>query len=139
MDSGSDAPSLEEPGINAKADNEALAAFSIITTGPLAVDSDIEHMNHQFDAIDFNKVRVAGNDTKVIVEPEGKAQQRAILMLCGKMGWTTDDFDPSKLSPFPINNTVVFVCFATGHAYEDVYEGPYAIETIDHPGRAHTG
>ena len=69
MDSDSDAPSSEEAGTNTTADDEAPAAFSVSTTGPFVADSDVNHINHQFDAKDVGEVKVAGNDLKVIVEP----------------------------------------------------------------------
>ena len=94
-------------------------------------------MLNTFNNIDFGKVRVARNDLEVIAEPVGKAQQRAILDICGEMGQTIHGFDPSELLPFPINDTVVFICFATGDADEDVYEGPCALATIDYPRRNH--
>ena len=150
MDSDSKAPRLEEISTDATADDKTSAAFSVstpspfvadsgITMGPFTVDNDVEYRNKQFGNMDFRKVRVAGNDLEVIAEPEGEAQRRAILILCNEMGRTIDGFNPSKLSPFPINDTVVFLRSTPGDADNDVYEGTYTLETIDYLGCAYAG
>ena len=59
MDSNSEAPSSECIGIDATLDDGDSTAFLASTMGPFTADSgsdDIDHINHQFDDMYFNKV-----------------------------------------------------------------------------------
>ena len=82
MDSNSKTPSSECTGTDATLDNENSTVFSASTTRPFAANSDMYHINHQFDDMNFDEVQVEGINLKVCTEPVGKERQHAILMLC---------------------------------------------------------
>ena len=71
MHSYSKATSSARDNTDAMLVDKHSAAFSTSTTGPFIAnnnDGDIDHINHQFDNMDFNKVRVVGADLEGYAE-----------------------------------------------------------------------
>ena len=140
-DSSSEGSSTSQGDTNAMFNDEHSSALSASNTGPFAAknsNGEIDDIDHLFDGIEFNDVEVAGDGVVVYAKPQGADHCLANLANCASFVPTISSFNSSALTPYGPTAKVVFLQ-CPNNPGGDVYKGPYHLETINYPGRAHRG